>query len=169
MDPQYPIGRFGPEAQVSRAEAMAQIAALPQQVRSLASGMSAKQLDSPYRDGGWTARQVIHHLADSHMHAFIRFRLALTEDRPLIKPFNQQKWAELEDACRGPIEPSLQILDGLHQRWAALLHTMSPADFERKFLHPERGEVALGDMLQLYAWHGRHHLAHLELCAKMGA
>jgi len=169
MDPRYPIGRFDPQQALSFDEALAQIAALPEQVRTLAARMTARQLDARYREGGWSARQVIHHLADSHINAYVRFRLALTEDTPIIKPYKEALWAELPDASGAPVEPSLRILEGVHERWAALLRQTPQPELERKFRHPERGEVTLSATLALYAWHGRHHLGHLEICAQAPA
>ena len=168
MDPRYPIGKFtipGAITNELRASACAEIADLPRELRIAASALSAKQLETPYRDGGWTARQVIHHLADSHMNSYIRFRLALTEEDPIIKPYDEARWAELSDARSAPIEVSLQLIDGLHDRWSRLIHSMTPADFARTFRHPELGERTLDATVQLYAWHGRHHLGHLAIVA----
>ena len=123
-------------------------------------GLSAAQLDTPYRPGGWTIRQVVHHLGESHMNAFIRFKLALTEDNPTIKPYDEDAWAKLKDA-QSPIEPSVTLLDALHQRWVVLLEGLEPADFARPLQHPERGPMTLDSMLQLYSWHGPHHVAHI--------
>jgi len=121
------------------------------------------KLDVPYREGGWTARQVVHHLADSHLNSYARFRLALTEERPTIKPYDEKRWADLPDARLGPVEPSLLLIDGLHTRWVELLRSMTPADFERVFIHPDRGEMTLDHTARLYGWHCRHHLGHLEI------
>lgn len=164
MDPRFPTGTFAfnpnPTAALRR-ECIAAIGSLPSE---LTAAMAGAQLDKPYRDGGWTARQVVHHVADSHMNAFIRFRLALTEDRPTIKPYNEAEWAKLADATLDP-QVSLQILDGLHQRWHTMLQAMSETDFTREAVHPDHGPRALDWFLQLYAWHGRHHIGHVRLTA----
>ncbi|RPJ53859.1 MAG: putative metal-dependent hydrolase, partial [Acidobacteria bacterium] len=144
---------------------VAQIEQLPAQLRAAVAGMTEKQLDTPYREGGWTARQVVHHMADSHLNALARFRLTLTEERPAIKGYDEKKWAELPDAAHGPVEMSLRLIEGLHARWAALLQSFSPADWKRTFLHSERGELSLETTGRLYAWHCRHHLAHIRLSA----
>jgi len=131
--------------------------------------LSTEQLDTPYRPGGWTVRQVVHHLPDSHLNSYIRFRLALTEKEPTIKPYDQERWAELDDAKTAPIEPSLALLEALHQRWIMLLRSLIPADFARTFNHPEMGIVTLDATLRLYEWHGRHHTAHItSLRERMG-
>ena len=164
MDPRYPTGRFAydpnPTAETRKA-AIAAIAALPGELKAV---LPAAQLDRPYREGGWTARQVVHHVADSHMNAFIRFRLALTEDRPTIKPYDEAAWAKLADARLDP-QVSVQILDGLHQRWHVMLDAMRETDFARDAIHPDHGTRSLDWFLQLYAWHGRHHVGHLKLTA----
>jgi hypothetical protein len=164
MDPRFPTGKFvfdpAPTPE-KRRDAIAAIAALPAELKA---AMATAQMDRPYRDGGWTARQVVHHIADSHMNAFIRFRLALTEDRPTIKPYNETEWAKLADNTLDPAI-SAQILDGLHQRWHVMLLAMSDADFSREAIHPEHGPRTIDWFLQLYAWHGRHHLGHLKLTA----
>ena len=167
-DLQYPIGkfRFTPFDRAGRRTAIETIAALPGRLRDLVRPMDDAQLETPYRPGGWTVRQVANHLPDSHINAYIRFRLALTEDSPRIKPYDEAKWAELPDARNGPIEPSLRILDGLHERWAALLRGMSESDFARTLDHPERGLLTLDHMLGLYAWHCEHHLAHVQSVAR---
>jgi hypothetical protein len=154
---------IGEQEPISGSEAIERIAALPAELRKIASAMTEKQIDTAYREGGWTARQVIHHLADSHANSHVRFRLALTEERPTIKPYDEKKWAELSDGREGPIEPSLRIVEGLHERWAALLRSLAPADFDRVVIHPVNGEMTLARLLRIYAWHGRHHLAHLEM------
>ncbi|HEY1220957.1 MAG TPA: putative metal-dependent hydrolase [Bryobacteraceae bacterium] len=164
MDLSYPIGKFDFKAPVepdSRPQLIAEIGAAPARFRDAVRGLDVQQLDTPYRPGGWTVRQVIHHVPDSHMNAYIRFRLALTEDSPTIKPYDQTKWAELRDARTAPVEVSLQLIDGLHQRWVELLRSLSVADFDRTFRHPELGIVRLDTNLALYAWHGRHHAAHI--------
>jgi uncharacterized damage-inducible protein DinB len=138
-----------------------QIAETPAKVRAAVEGFTEQQLDTPYREGGWTVRQVVHHLADSHMNAYVRFKLALTEDEPTIKTYEQDRWADTVDSRTAPAEISLLLLDGLHDRWAMLLRSLSAADFARKFTHPEHGKMTLERLLGLYAWHGRHHTAHI--------
>ena len=162
-DLRFPVGRFALTSadDQSRAEAISIIAELPAKMRAAVDGLSDAQLDTPYRPDGWTVRQVVHHLPDSHMNAFTRFKLALTEDTPRIKPYEEAKWAELPDGRTGPVEPSLSILDGLHARWTVLLRAMRPEDFDRQLEHPESGIQSLNRMLALYAWHCRHHLAHI--------
>ena len=164
MDVRYPIGKFQWEeglTEEKRRQYVDDIAELPGKVRAAVAGLSEQQLDTPYREGGWTVRQVIHHLADSHLNAFVRFKLALTEDVPTVKTYQQQLWAELVDARTAPVEPSLAMLEGLHQRWVIMLRQMSAADFARQFQHPEHGVMKLERLLAMYAWHGRHHVAHL--------
>lgn len=163
-DPRYPIGRFRPPDQVSavlRAELIAQIDEAPGRLRDAVRRLSAEQLQTPYRDGGWTLAQVVHHLPDSHVNAYVRFRLALTEDEPTIKPYLEAQWADLHDASSSDIEASLVLLEGLHQRWTSLLRRLTPEQWARSFQHPERGRVTLDRQLALYAWHGRHHVAHI--------
>ncbi len=159
----YPVGRFtavAPHPDVRRASIDA-IAALPGHMREAVRGLSPEQIDTPYRQDGWTVRQVVHHVADSHMHGFMRLKLALTEDTPTITPYDENAFAVLADA-RLPIEVSLGLLDGLHERWTAIYRSMDEADFTRAFLHPELKETfTLDRHLQLYAWHSRHHAAHI--------
>jgi uncharacterized damage-inducible protein DinB len=172
MDLSYPIGRFEwPESATAemRARSIGEIQAAPAWFRAAVQGLTGQQLDTPYRPGGWTVRQVVHHVADSHLHSYIRFRLALTEDQPTIKPYDQDKWAELPDARTAPVETSLRLIESLHQRWVLLLRSMSDADFARTFLHPERGVMRLDVTLAMYAWHSRHHRAHITgLRERMG-
>ncbi len=172
MDLSFPIGRFDfkkPVAAEQRPQLIDDIAAAPAGIREAVRGLNDEQLDTPYRPGGWTVRQVVHHVPDSHMNSYVRFRLALTEEEPAVKGYDQDKWAELTDAHTGPVELSLALLDGLHVRWVALLKSMSDADFERKFRHSELGLVRLDTNLALYAWHGRHHAAHITgLRQRMG-
>lgn len=159
----YPIGRFDLRAPFSveeRRAAVADIAALPARLRAAVADLTDTQLDTPYRPGGWTVRQVVHHLADSHLNAYTRFKLALTEDEPLIKTYDQDAWAALPDS-RLPIEASLALVDGVHQRWAVLLNSLDEAQWQRRLRHPELGLVTLHPYAGLYAWHGRHHLAHI--------
>ena len=138
-----------------------QVADTPRQLRDAVAGLSAEQLDTPYRDGGWTVRQVVHHVPDSHLNAFTRFRLALTESEPTIKPYDQDAWAQLADSRQAPIEPSLALLEGLHARWVYLLESLADNDFSRRFFHPELGVVTLCEVFSMYAWHGRHHTTHI--------
>jgi uncharacterized damage-inducible protein DinB len=166
----YPIGRFeaaashGPaerkERLAERKEHIDTLRRLPERLRAAVRGLSQAQLDTPYREGGWTVRQVVHHFADSHANSYIRFKLALTEDWPTIKAYDEAAWARLPDS-RMAIEPSLVFADGLHERLVGLLEGMKEEDFERGFLHPERGRMNLAANLALYAWHSRHHLAHI--------
>lgn len=161
---QYPIGKFQPPEKIADRDRQAfiqQIEDAPASLWSAVTGLSEQQLDTPYREGGWTLRQVVHHLADSHMNAFIRFKLAMTEDQPTVKPYQQERWAELPDAKTAPVVVSLNLVDSVHKRFVALLQSMSAADFARAMDHPEQGVVSLDRYLSLYAWHGRHHVAHI--------
>lgn len=162
-DLQYPIGQFslpGSTTARERRTWIQEIARAPQDLRGAVSGLSEEQLDTPYRPGGWTVRQVVHHVPESHMNAFVRFKLALTEDLPTIKPYDETRWAMLADNAL-PVAPSLDLLEALHVRWVRLLESLSDADFERRFLHPESGPWRLDQYLAQYAWHGRHHIAHI--------
>lgn len=162
----YPTGRFAYDASgapEARARALAALAVFPTELRALATTLTETQLATPYREGGWTARQVIHHVADSHGNAAVRMRWLLTEDRPTLKAYDEKAWAELPDAALAPIESSLTIIEGLHTRMHALLSAVSPALFAREIVHPERGPMSLDVLVQMYAWHGRHHLGHLRL------
>jgi DinB superfamily len=164
QDLRYPVGKYQPPEKISleqRAEWIDVIEALPEKLKQAVSSLTEVQLDTPYRPGGWTVRQVVHHLPDSHLNSYVRFRLAVTEEAPAIRAYDEAKWAELPDAKTGPIGPSLLILEGLHQRWTALLRTLDDDAFARTFRHPELGEVRLDWTLGLYAWHCRHHLAHI--------
>ena len=167
----YPIGRFLPPAASMpgiRAGQIETLRLLPERLRAAVSGLSDSQLDKPYRDGGWTVRQVVHHLADSHTNAVIRFKLALTEDWPTVKPYDEAAWARLPDS-RLPIDGSLVLIDALHSRWVALLESMSAEEFQRGFNHPEMGRQNLATSLAVYEWHSRHHTAHItNLRAHMG-
>ncbi len=168
----YPIGKFSFDVDITpekRRAWIAQIEGLPRELRRAVSGLSAQQLDTPYREGGWTVRQLAHHLADSHMNAFIRWKLALTESSPTIKPYDQDEWVTTTDVTDMEVEPSLALVEGLHARWTKLLSSLTPPDFARAFNHPESGVQALERQLQLYAWHGRHHVAHIDsLRQRMG-
>jgi|SRR5579863_733483 len=170
-DLRYPIGRFNPPATPFpgvRAAQVHTLRQLPDCLRDAVNGLSDSQLDTPYREGGWTVRQLVHHIADSHMNSYVRFKLALTEDWPTIKPYDEAAWAKLPDSQK-PIEPSLQIVTALHERWVALLEAMSEEDFRKGFNHPERGRQNLATTLALYDWHSRHHTAHITaLRARQG-
>ena len=164
MDNRYPIGKFTWSAGNTpdqRGAAIDDIAATPQNLRNAVAGLNDGQLDTPYREGGWTLRQVVHHVADSHMNSCIRFRLALTEHEPTIKPYDEAVWANLIDAKTAPVAPSLSLLEGLHHRWAVLLRSLSETDVQRKFVHPELGTLTVDQYISLYAWHGKHHAAHI--------
>ena len=164
MDLRYPIGPFKLEGTVSSADvqrAIAQISETPAELRAAVAGLTPAQLDTPYRPGGWTLRQVVHHVPDSHLNSYCRFKLALTEDEPTIKPYHEERWAELSDSRETPVEVSLALLESLHQRWVTLLKSFGPAEFERTFRHPAIGVVTLAQNACLYAWHGRHHTAHV--------
>jgi hypothetical protein len=167
----YPVGKFqAPAASSSalRAEQIETLRLLPSRLRGAIEGLDDARLDTPYRDGGWTVRQVVHHFADSHANSYVRFKLALTEESPTIKPYDEAAWARLPDS-RMPVEPSLLFIDGLHSRWVSLLRSMTEDDFERVFNHPERGRMTLGSNLALYDWHSRHHTAHItRLRERMG-
>ena len=172
MDLRYPIGKFEWSAPVdagNRPQYIARIAEAPGRFRDAVRGLDNRQLDTPYRPDGWTVRQVIHHVPDSHMNCFVRWRLALTEDEPAIKPYDEAKWAELHDARTAPVEVSLSLLECLHDRWVNLMGAMSAHDFERKYRHPEIGVINLNTVLAGYAWHCRHHEAHItNLRQRMG-
>jgi uncharacterized damage-inducible protein DinB len=166
IDPRYPTGTFTFDPDVTpgkRRAAIDTIRETPAKLRAAAQGMTEAQLETPYREGGWTVRQVIHHVPESHANAFIRFKLALTEDNPTIKPYNEDAWVKLPDVPHAPIEWSLMLLDALHFRWVALLDAMRPEHFTRSLVHPDRGPLTLDWMLQMYAWHGPHHVGHVEL------
>jgi len=171
-DLRYPIGKFErPESLTDdqRRASIAQIEEAPAKMRAAVAGLNDQQLDKPYRPGGWTVRQLVHHVSDSHMNAFTRFKLALTEDIPTIKPYLEARWAELADAkapiapdAKAPIVPSLDLLEALHKRWVVLLRSLDPTDWQREFLHPEHNKtMSLDQTLALYSWHGRHHVAHI--------
>jgi uncharacterized damage-inducible protein DinB len=172
LDPRFPIGKFSytdPLTPEQKQQCLTEIEQAPVRLRAALKGLTDQQLDTPYRDGGWTLRQVAHHVPDSHMNSYIRFKLALTEDDPLIKPYLENIWAELPEAKHAPIEMSLALLDSLHERWMLMLRQLADADWQRTFRHPERGPMSLEKNLALYAWHGRHHVAHItSLREKMG-
>jgi hypothetical protein len=171
-DLRFPIGDFRAPATTTEAERVAlieQIEAVPARFREAVHGLGHEQLETSYRPGGWTVRQVVHHVPDSHLNAYVRFRLALTEDEPTIKPYQEDRWAELSDARSAPLELSLDLLDALHRRWTRLLRSLAPSDWKRSFRHPELGLMTLERTLALYAWHGRHHVAHVtSLRDRMG-
>src|SRR3954467_4952757 len=171
-DLRYPIGKFQPQESYTADEVkslIARIEALPAKLDSAVKGMTDQQLDTPYRDGGWTVRQVVHHVPDSHMNAYTRVKLALTEEQPTIKPYDEAAWAKLNDVRDTPIETSLLLLETLHQRWDTILRAMTDADFERTLLHPDMGVMTLDALIAMYAWHGRHHVGHItSLRARSG-
>jgi len=164
-DLKYPIGKFAFEGNVESARRRSwieEIEALPYRLADALDGLSEEQLDTPYRPEGWTVRQVAHHLADSHMNSFIRFKLALTEDHPTIRPYEEAEWAKLPDSAKASPELSLALLNVLHERWGYMLREMSDEDYARTYYHPARGETTRLDYaVGMYAWHGRHHVAHI--------
>jgi len=163
-DPRYPVGKFhydGPPNEEQKRAFLDEIAQAPVKLRTAVKGLSDQQLDTPYRPGGWTVRQVIHHVPDSHMNSYVRFKLALTENEPTIKTYAEDRWAELSDSKATPIEVSLTLLESLHDRWVRLLRSLSPEDWKKTFRHPDLGPMTLEKTLALYAWHGRHHVAHI--------
>ncbi len=170
-DLQYPVGRFTPVMSLTpgqRKECIEQIAQAPELLRRAVTGLDERQLDTPYRPDGWTVRQVVHHVPDSHLNAYVRFKLALTEDQPTIKPYDQERWSQLPDT-HAPVDLSLALLAALHQRWVLLLRGMGPADFARRINHPESGVMTGDSLLAMYSWHGRHHTAHITaLRERMG-
>lgn len=161
----FPIGKFNPDRTFTSDDLtkfVTEIDSLPALLRQTVVNLSDDQLETPYRPGGWTVRQTVHHLADSHINSFIRFKLALTEDNPTIKPYEEQLWAELPDGKSEPIEVSLVLLEALHYRWVVLLKSLGPLEWKRTFIHPVSGENTLIRTAGLYAWHGKHHLAHIN-------
>lgn len=170
-DPRFPLGKFsydGPLSDEQRQKLLNDIAQTPINLRTAIKGLSNTQLDTPYRDGGWTVRQVVHHVPDSHMNAYVRFKMALTEDSPTIKTYEEARWAELPDTKATPLEVSLVLLDTLHDRWVRLLRSLTPEQWNRTYRHPELGPMTLEKVLALYAWHGPHHVAHItELRKRM--
>lgn len=165
MDLQYPVGKFSFDAAATpekRKQWVGQIANLPAELEAALASLPPGGLDRPYREGGWTARQVVHHLADSHLNASSRVRNALTEQTPQVKPYEEAEWAKLPDALHGDPSPSLAILDGLHKRLTILLESLTPAQFERTTVHPQWGTITVDWLLQMYAWHSRHHVAHIR-------
>jgi hypothetical protein len=163
-DPRYPIGRFIPEPNPTpetRHRHIEQIASMPLRMRRAVAELTQEQLDTPYRDGGWTVLQVVHHVPDSHVNAYIRFKLALTENEPTIKPYDEAAWAKLKDSKLTPADISLTMLESLHARWTVLLRSLRTEDFQRKFVHPDSGPHDIDWLLGLYSWHGDHHVAHI--------
>jgi uncharacterized damage-inducible protein DinB len=171
-DIRYPVGKWIRQPSVTAEECAAmieQIASAPPALAAAVKGLTNAQLDTPYREGGWTPRQIVHHIADSHMNAYIRFKLGITENNPTIKPYDEKTWAETIDGRTAPVEVSLPVIDGLHKRWVQLLRSFEFGTFSRTVMHPERGPMTLSDLLQLYSWHGRHHTAHITgLRRRMG-
>lgn len=171
-DPRYPIGKFDKKINVTpgmRSAFITTIETLPAKLRKEVESLSDEQIDTPYRDGGWTVRQVVHHLPDSHLNSYVRFKLALTEDNPKIKTYEEHLWAELKDTFETPIEVSLSLLESLHKRWTILLRSLTDEQFNRTLQHPEWGNINLNTTLALYDWHSKHHLAHItELKKRMG-
>ena len=167
-DPRFPIGKFDADASRDRTANIKTIHDLPNAMSQAIAGLDESQIDTPYRDGGWTVRQTVHHVADSHANSLIRFKLALTEEAPTIRPYYEDRWAELPDN-KLPVDVSLAMIEAIHRRWSSLLDSMSDADFARTFVHPETGEWALDAALALYAWHSKHHTAHITgLRERMG-
>ena len=162
----YPVGKFErvtpPIDRATREQHFVTIEQLPARFRALVDGLSASELDTPYRPGGWTIRQVVHHVPESHMNAYIRFKLALTEDAPAIKTYEEQLWAELPDVALCPVDVSLRLLEALHQRWTIMLRALPESDFAKVFMHKEWGRVTIDEATAMYAWHCRHHTAHIE-------
>ena len=171
-DLRYPIGTLQlevPLTPAARREHIIQLAEVPRGLRTAVDSLSPAQLNTPYRPGGWTVRQVVHHVADASMNWYIRTKLALTETEPAIKSYDEKLWAELDEARLGPFEPSLLLLEGLHARWAEVFESLKPADWDRTLLHPERGRITVETILSILSWHGRHHTAHItELRKRMG-
>ena len=171
-DPRYPTGKFIPPAQSTREfreQAIETIADTPKLLCDAVEGLDEDQLDTPYREGGWTLRQVVHHVPDSHLNAYIRLKMALTEPAPEIKPYDEAAWADLVDSTAVPIDVSLSLLEAVHRRWVALLRAMKDDDFRREYVHPDTGRHPLDYMLAMYAWHGPHHVAHITTTrARMG-
>lgn len=170
-DPRYPVGRFTAPSTISpdeRTDAIATLAELPEQLRNAVDGLSFSQLSTPYREGGWTLRQLVHHVADSHMNALVRVKLALTEDWPTIKPYDEKAWAMLHDVA-APVEWSLELVESLHARWVMLLQSLTEEQWHRGYNHPEGGKTTVEMATLIYAWHSRHHVAHItHLRAKEG-
>jgi hypothetical protein len=171
-DPRYPVGKHKKKDVLPREErdaALAVLEAAPAKMRAAIAGLDDRQLDTPYREGGWSVRQVVHHVPDSHLNAYVRIRLALTEDNPTVRPYDEALWAELPDARSGPVEPSLDLLEAVHDRMVRLLRSLDDGQFSRRFVHPEGWEGSIDTLVNMYAWHCRHHTAHVtELRSRMG-
>lgn len=167
MDRRYPIGKYEQNGAISAAQRETWIQAiegLPNKLQATIHNLSHEQIDMSYREGGWTIRQVVHHLADSHMNSFIRFKLALTENTPVVKPYYEERWADLSDSVSCDVDLSVNLIEALHMRWGILLRSMTDNDFNRSFYHPElQQEIRLDYSLGKYAWHGNHHLAQIQL------
>jgi hypothetical protein len=167
QDPlRFPVGPFQPRPSISpddREALIGEIEALPGILREVLDGIPESLLDTPYREGGWTVRQVVHHIPDSHIQGYARFKLAMSEEVPTIKTYQQPAWGAMVDSVEGPLEPSLLLLEGLHARWGMFLRSLTDEDFRRTYKHPDMGELSLDTTVQLYAWHGRHHLGHVRL------
>jgi uncharacterized damage-inducible protein DinB len=172
MDLRYPIGAFEFPTSVSseqREKLIDQIAEAPERLRTAVKGLDDEQLNTPYRPGGWTVRQVVHHVPDSHLNSYIRFKLAVTENEPEIRTYFEDRWAELDDARNAPIEISLTLLETLHRRWVLFLRSLKQEEYQRTFRHPDWGVITVDKTIALYAWHGRHHVAHItSLRERMG-
>ena len=172
MDLRYPVGPFefaGTLSNEQRQTLIDQIAATPEKMRAAVEGLSDEQLNTPYRPEGWTVRQVVHHVPESHMNSYVRFKLAVTEEEPTVKTYFEDRWAQLDDAKQAPVGLSLNLLEALHERWVWFLRSLKDADFQRTFRHPELGTVSVDKNIALYAWHGRHHVAHItSLRERMG-
>lgn len=170
-DLRFPVGKFhyeGPPRDQQKQVFLEEVGQTPAKLRAAVNGLSDSQLDTPYRPEGWTVRQVVHHVPDSHLNSYVRFKLALTEQEPTIKTYAEDRWAELADTKATPIEVSLTLLDSLHDRWVRLLRSLTPEQWKRTFRHPDLGPMTLEKTLALYAWHGRHHVAHItELRKRM--
>lgn len=164
-DPRYPVGKFnfgGSSTSEDRRQWIAELDELPRTLRIAVEGLSDPQLDTPYREGGWTVRQVVHHVVDSHSNSYVRLKLGLTEDRPTIRGYDEKRWAETAEYEQVPVSSAVEFLELLHERMVSLYRSMGPADFERVIVHPESGEMTLARLLALYAWHSRHHVAHIR-------
>jgi len=172
QDPRYPIGELVYPSPVTHADVLAaidQIAACPAALRAAVRGLDDRQLDTAYREGGWTIRQVSHHLPDSHMNAYVRMKLALTEDNPTVKPYEEALWAQTEDSVRGPVEVSVRLLEALHERWVHFMRSLPESAWKRTLIHPENGPMVMEQIAVLYGYHGRHHVAQItSLCERKG-
>ena len=160
-DPRYPLGKWREQPAADAGTLIDQIASAPANLAAAVKGLSDAQLDTPYREGGWTPRQIVHHIADSHMNAYVRFKLGVTEDSPTVKPYNEKLWAETVDGKTAPVAVSLTLLENIHDRLVRFLRSLDANALARKVMHPENGPMTLNDLLTLYAWHGRHHTAHI--------